>query len=72
MMVLWLLTIGTLLAFEIYKKVLRYLREVMGTALVVLRPSCGVQSTLISLLSDCAPSGGAMFEGKRICQKRET
>jgi hypothetical protein len=77
MVVSWLLLIGTLLALEIGKKILRFLREVMREAFmceafIVFRSSCGVQLTLILLLSDCVPFRGAMFEGKRICQKRET
>ena len=72
MVVSWLLLIGTLLALEIGKKILRFLRKVMRVAFIVFRSSCGVQLTLILLLSDCVPFRGAMFEGKRICQKRET
>ncbi len=48
------------------------LRELMRTAFIVFRSSCGVQLRQMLLLSDCVPFRAAMFEGKRKCQKRET
>jgi hypothetical protein len=71
MLASWSLSVGTLLALEVCKQILRLPSWGTRTAFVVFRRSCGVQLSLM-VLSDCVPLRVAMFEGKRRCQKKKT